>query len=196
MGNSAVSSGPKRGTEYVSAEESRSKIIDAAIDLLNSESQIHKISARKITERAEVDKMYVNHFFGNTDNLWVAVLEHLLVSRMASLTSSEIFSFSKLNNNVVLAFRIYIHVRDNPDLASDLQRMTSQILALVGAQMQSEFGLTAKQAEGEAITGLLWLIGYLSIYHVMPYSVKEVSGWMENRRKHLIKNKKSGKKSV
>jgi len=62
--------------------------------------------------------------------------------------------------------------------------------------MQSEFGLTAKQAEGEAITGLLWLIGYLSIYHVMPYSVKEVSGWMENRRKHLIKNKKSGKKSV
>jgi len=196
VGNSAVSSGPKRGTEYVSAEESRSKIIDAAIDLLNSESQIHKISARKITERAEVDKMYVNHFFGNTDNLWVAVLEHLLVSRMASLTSSEIFSFSKLNNNVVLAFRIYIHVRDNPDLASDLQRMTSQILALVGAQMQSEFGLTAKQAEGEAITGLLWLIGYLSIYHVMPYSVKEVSGWMENRRKHLIKNKKSGKKSV
>lgn len=189
-------SGPKRGTEYVSAEESRSKIIDAAIDLLNSESQIHKISARKITEHAEVDKMYVNHFFGNTDNLWVSVLEHLLVSRMASLTSSEIFSFSKLNNNVVLAFRIYIHVRDNPDLVSDLQRMTSQILALVGAQMQSEFGLTAKQAEGEAITGLLWLIGYLSIYHVMPYSVKEVSGWMENRRKHLIKNKKSGKKSV
>lgn len=196
MGNSAVSSGPKRGTEYVSAEESRSKIIDAAIDLLDSESQIHKISARKITEHAEVDKMYVNHFFGNTDNLWVSVLEHLLVSRMASLTSSEIFSFSKLNNNVVLAFRIYIHVRDNPDLVSDLQRMTSQILALVGAQMQSEFGLTAKQAEGEAITGLLWLIGYLSIYHVMPYSVKEVSGWMENRRKHLIKNKKSGKKSV
>lgn len=189
-------SGPKRGTEYVSAEESRSKIIDAAIDLLNSESQIHKISARKITEHAEVDKMYVNHFFGNTDNLWVSVLEHLLVSRMASLTSSEIFSFSKLNNNVVLAFRIYIHVRDNPDLVSDLQRMTSQILALISTQMQSEFGLTAKQAEGEAITGLLWLIGYLSIYHVMPYSVKEVSGWMENRRKHLIKNKKSGKKSV
>ncbi|MEY3582148.1 MAG: hypothetical protein RLZ02_1101 [Actinomycetota bacterium] len=196
MGNSAVSSGPKRGTEYVSAEESRSKIIDAAIDLLNSESQIHKISARKITEHAEVDKMYVNHFFGNTDNLWVAVLEHLLVSRMAALTAPEIFSFSKLNENVVLAFRIYIHVRDNPSLAEDLQRITTQILALISAQMQSEFGFTAKQAEAEAILGLLWLIGYLSIYHVMPYSVKEVSGWMENRRKHLIKNKKSGKKSV
>jgi AcrR family transcriptional regulator len=196
MGKSAVSSGPKRGTEYVSADESRSKIIGAAIGLLESESQIHKISARKITEHAEVDKMYVNHFFGNTDNLWVSVLEHLLVSRMASLTSSEIFSFSKLNNNVLLAFRIYIHVRDNPDLASDLQRMTSQILAIVGAQMQSEFGLTAKQAEGEAITGLLWLIGYLSISHIMPYSVEEVSGWMENRRKNFIKNKKSGKKSV
>ena len=189
MGKSAVSSGPKRGTEYVSADESRSKIIGAAIELLESESQIHKISARKITEHAEVDKMYVNHFFGNTDNLWVSVLEHLLVSRMASLTSSEIFSFSKLNNNVLLAFRIYIHVRDNPDLASDLQRMTSQILALVGAQMQSEFGLTAKQAEGEAITGLLWLIGYLSISHIMPYSVEEVSGWMENRRKNFIKKK-------
>jgi AcrR family transcriptional regulator len=189
MGNSAVSSGPKRGTEYVSADESRSKIIRAAIEMLESESQIHKISARKITEHAEVDKMYVNHFFGNTDNLWVSVLEHLLVSRMASLTSSEIFSFSKLNNNVVLAFRIYIHVRDNPDLASDLQRMTSQILALVGAQMQSEFGLTAKQAEGEAITGLLWLIGYLSISHIMPYSVEEVSGWMDTRRKNFADKK-------
>lgn len=184
-----TSSGPKRGTEYVSADESRSKIIRAAIEMLESESQIHKISARQITEHAEVDKMYVNHFFGNTDNLWVSVLEHLLVSRMASLTSSEIFSFSKLNNNVVLAFRIYIHVRDNPDLASDLQRMTSQILALVGAQMQSEFGLTAKQAEGEAITGLLWLIGYLSISHIMPYSVEEVSGWMDTRRKNFADKK-------
>ena len=184
-----TSSGPKRGTEYVSADESRSKIIRAAIEMLESESQIHKISARQITEHAEVDKMYVNHFFGNTDNLWVSVLEHLLVSRMASLTSSEIFSFSKLNNNVVLAFRIYIHVRDNPDLASDLQRMTSQILALVGAQLQSEFGLTAKQAEGEAITGLLWLIGYLSISHIMPYSVEEVSGWMDTRRKNFADKK-------
>ena len=191
-----ISSGPSRGTQYVSAETTRSKIINSALVLLEADEEIHKISARRITEHAQVDKMYINHFFRNTDNLWVSVLEHLLVSRMASLTSSEIFSFSKLNHNVVLAFRIYIHVRDNPDLASDLQRMTSQILALVGAQMQSEFGLTAKQAEGEAITGLLWLIGYLSISHIMPYSVEEVSGWMENRRKHFIKNKKSGKKSV
>lgn len=133
--------------------------------------------------------MYVNHFFQNTDNLWISVLEHLLVSRMASLTSSEIFSFSKLNKNVVLAFRIYIHIRDNPDLAADLQRLITQILALVRTQMQSEYGLTAQQAEGEAITGLLWLIGYLSMSHVMPYSEEEVSGWMENRRKAFIKNK-------
>jgi hypothetical protein len=87
-------------------------------------------------------------------------------------------------------------VRDNPSLAEDLQRITTQILALISTQMQSEFGFTAKQAEAEAILGLLWLIGYLSIYHVMPYSVSEVSGWMEKRRKHLIKNKKSRKKSV
>lgn len=184
-------SGPKRGTKYVSAEENRSIIIESAIELLEAEDQIHKISARKITENAGVDKMYVNRIFGNTDNLWVSVLEYLLVSRMASLTSSEIFSFSKLNQNVVLAFRIYIHVRNNPDLAADLQRMTTQILTLVGAQMQSEFGLTAKQAEGEAITGLLWLIGYLSISHIMPYSVEEVSGWMENRRKNFIERRKS-----
>lgn len=182
-------SGPKRGTRYVSAEENRSKIIESAIELLESEDQIHKISARKITQHAGVDKMYVNYFFQNTDNLWISVLEHLLVSRMVSLTSSEIFSFSKLNKNVVMAFRIFIHIRDNPDLAADLQRLIIQILALVGAQMQSEYGLTAQQAESEAITGLLWLIGYLSTAHVMPYSVDEVSSWMEKRRKNFIQNK-------
>jgi AcrR family transcriptional regulator len=184
-----ISSGPNRGTQYVSAETTRSKIINSALVLLEADEEIHKISARRITEHAQVDKMYINHFFGKLAKLWVNVLEHLLVDKMSSLTSSDIFAFSKLNNNVVLAFRIYIHVRNNAEVQPELKRMTYQVLQLVGSQLQSEFGLSAKQAEGEAITGLLWLIGYLSISHIMPYPVEEVSGWMDTRRKNFADKK-------
>jgi AcrR family transcriptional regulator len=49
--------------------ETREKLIQVAQDLLNEEEQVHKITARRITERAGVGLGSINYHFQSKDNL-------------------------------------------------------------------------------------------------------------------------------
>lgn len=143
------------------------------------------LSARSVTDRAGVDKMYVNRFFGNLDHLLLAVVEHLLSVRMRSLISSDVFVTGAVDSNVIHAFRIFVFLANNEDMQPELHLLGQLVVDVYSAQMREEFGLNADEAVREAVVGLMWMVGYLSVGHLLALPPEEVVGWMNLRREQL-----------
>lgn len=177
--------GPQPGSTYRSAEVIKDLLVTSTIRLLDEGVAVAHLSARSVTDRAGVDKMYVNRFFGNLDHLLLAVVEHLLSVRMRSLISSDVFVTGAVDSNVIHAFRIFVFLANNEDMQPELHLLGQLVVDVYSAQMREEFGLNADEAVREAVVGLMWMVGYLSVGHLLALPPEEVVGWMNLRREQL-----------
>jgi len=179
--------GPRAGSNYQSAEQIKQALIDAVENLLSEEIPVSIITSRKVTERAGLDKMYVNRYFGDLDRLLLAVIQNLLATRMRSLISSDVFTLGRADANVVRAFEIYVHLARNQQLEPQLRELAVAVLAVYKGQLRESFGLDDAAAMREAVIGLVWLVGYLSVGHLLPIAPSEIDDLMANRRSQLGK---------
>lgn len=180
--------GPVTGTTYRSADETKRLLIDSVERLLHDGIPVGRITARAVTDGAGVDKMYVTRYFGGLDNLFLAVIEDLLAVRMRSMISSDVFvpgGDGRIDRSVEHAFSVYIHLAGNEVLTAQLEALAATVVAVYSAQMVAEFGLTPAEAEREAMIGLVWIVGYLTVGHLLPVQPHEVARWMGVRREQL-----------
>lgn len=182
--------GPQVGTSYLSADENRSQLLEAALEIIASGVPVHSITAMSVTQRAKVDKMYVNRYFGTLDHLLLAVVEDLVSNRLASLIGKSLFNVAKVNENVEFAFRIAIHLANNPEMESSLRDFGVALIELYSRQLQQEFSMDTSTAMTEARIGLLILVGYLTIGHLIPFSPNDVEKWIKARHTSLDQSKK------
>jgi len=155
------------------------------VSLLGEGIRVAKLTSRQVTERASLDKMYVSRFFGNLDGLLFAVLENLLAARMRSLISSDVFALGRPNTNVIRAFEIYSYLARDEELEPRLRQLAEVVIAVYKNQLSAEFGLEDKEAAREAVIGLVWLVGHLSVGHLMPMQPSELDSMMAGRRNQL-----------
>jgi AcrR family transcriptional regulator len=182
--------GPEVGTSYLSADENRSQLLEAALEIIASGVPVHLITAMSVTQRAKVDKMYVNRYFGTLDHLLLAVVEDLLSNRLTSLIGKSIFNVAKVNESVEFAFRIAIHLANNPEMETSLREFGVALVELHSRQLREEFSLDTPTSIVEARIGLLILVGYLTIGHLVPFSPNEVDKWIKTRHTSLDQPKK------
>lgn len=179
--------GPRAGSKYQSAEQIKLALIDATENLLSEGIVVASLSLRQITQRAGVDKMYVNRYFGDLDGLLLAVIQNLLATRMRSLISSDVFTLGRADATVIHAFEIYVHLARNQQLEPQLRQLAAAVLAVYKGQLREVFGLDDAAAMREAVIGLVWLVGYLSVGHLLPIAPSEIDDLMANRRSQLGK---------
>ena len=179
--------GPRAGSKYQSAEQIKQALIDAVENLLSEGIPVSIITSRKVTERAGLDKMYVNRYFGDLDALLLAVIQNLLATRMRSLISSDVFVLGRTDANVVRAFEIYSHIARDQQLEPQLRQLAASILAVYKGQLRESFGLDDAEAMRQAVIGLVWFVGYLSVGHLLPVAPTEIDDLMANRRSQLRK---------
>jgi len=179
--------GPRAGSKYQSAEQIKLALIDATGNLLSEGIVVASLSSRQITQRAGVDKMYVNRYFGDVGGLLLAVIQNLLATRMRSLISSDVFTLGRADANVIHAFEIYVHLARNQQLEPQLRQLAAAVLAVYKGQLREVFGLDDAAAIREAVIGLVWLVGYLSVGHLLPIAPSEIDDLMANRRSQLCK---------
>lgn len=180
--------GPEVGTVYKDAAEIKHLLIGATIDLLKSGVSVADITARSITSQANLDKMYVSRFFGNKDNLFLATVIELVGTRMSSLIGADIFDAAgsgQIDPQVALAFDLFTYLAKKPDLEPQLRGLAEAVLELYRLQIEKEFGLTGTLAERQAVLGLMALVGYLSVGHLIPVDNREIATWVEGRRELL-----------
>ncbi len=180
--------GPEVGTVYKDAAEIKHLLIGATIDLLKSGVSVADITARSITSQANLDKMYVSRFFGNKDNLFLATVIELVGTRMSSLIGADVFDAAgsgQIDPQVALAFDLFTYLAKKPDLEPQLRGLAETVLGLYRLQIEKEFGLTGTLAERQAVLGLMALVGYLSVGHLIPVDNREIATWVEGRRELL-----------
>lgn len=180
--------GPEVGTVYKDAAEIKHLLIGATIDLLKSGVSVADITARSITSQANLDKMYVSRFFGNKDNLFLATVIELVGTRMSSLIGADVFDAAgsgQIDPQVALAFDLFTYLAKKPDLEPQLRGLAEAVLELYRLQIEKEFGLTGTLAERQAVLGLMALVGYLSVGHLIPVDNREIATWVEGRRELL-----------
>jgi AcrR family transcriptional regulator len=176
---------PAVGFSNLTAEKIRTQLLAAALEIVESEVPVHQITAISVTQRAGVDKLYVNRYFGTLDQLLLAVVEDLVANRMASLIGSSIMSVATVNMNIVHAFRIAIHLANNPQMETPLREFGVTLINLYSHQLQEEFTMDASESMTEARIGLLILVGYLTVGHLLPLVPDDVQKWMSARRESL-----------
>jgi len=89
-------------------------MIRAVVELMDEGFPVNEISGFTVTEHCGVDKMYVNRYFQDLAGLFMATIEHLLVERMNSMISTDVFSTTtqKIDANVEKAFKIASHLSE------------------------------------------------------------------------------------
>lgn len=180
--------GPATGTTYRSAEETKRLLIDSVERLLDEGVPVARITARAVTEAAGVDKMYVSRFFGGLHHLLLAVIEDLLAVRMKSMISSDVFvpgGDGRVDRPVEQAFALYVHLAGDDVLHPELRTLASVVVNVYAEQMRREFNLTPAESEREAMVGLVWIVGYLQVGHLLPVEPTAVAQWMSLRRGEL-----------
>ena len=182
--------GPAVGTTYRTADQTKRLLLDAVEKLLDEGVPVGRITAREVTETAGVDKMYVRRFFGGLDLLLLSVIEDLLAVRLPSMISSDVFvpgGDGRINSAVEQAFAVYLHLAGNEVLTPQLESLARTVLEVYSGQLSREFGLDRPESEREAIVGLVWIVGYLSVGHLLPVSPNEVTRWMSSRREQFLR---------
>ncbi|NBN96968.1 MAG: hypothetical protein EBV41_04980 [Actinobacteria bacterium] len=180
--------GPRVGTTYKSAADIKRLLVEAVQGLLARGVPVSELTGKMVTEEAGVDKMYVRRFFGSLDLLLLAALEDLLVRRMRSLISSDLFdpmAGGAIDSRAGHAFQLFSHLAPNKDLQPRLAAVGTAVVSVFGQQLRGEFGLSEDVAKREAIVGLLLGVGYLSVGHLMPTSALNVLDWLSTRRESL-----------
>ena len=180
--------GPRVGTTYRNADESKRLLVEAVQGLLAHGVPVAKITGKMATDEAGVDKMYIRRYFGSIDHLLLEALEDLLVRRMRSLISSDVFdpqAGGAIDSRAVHAFQLFSHLAPNKDLEPRLSAVGAAVISVFGGQLRGEFGLSEDVAKREAIVGLLLGVGYLSVGHLMPTSAPNVLDWLSTRREAL-----------
>ena len=180
--------GPASGTTYRSAEETKRLLVDSVERLLDDGVPVGHITARAVTETAGVDKMYVRRFFGGLENLLLAGIEDLLAVRMRSMISSDVFvpgGDGKVDRPVEQAFALYVHLAGDEVLRPQLRTLASVVVNVYADQMRREFNLSPAESEREAMVGLVWIVGYLQVGHLLPVEPTAVAEWMSLRRGEL-----------
>lgn len=180
--------GPRVGTTYRNADESKRLLVEAVQGLLARGVPVSELTGKMVTDEAGVDKMYIRRFFGSLDHLLLDALEDLLLHRMRSLISSDVFdpqAGGTIDNRVVHAFQLFSHLAPNRLLQPRLAAVGDAVISAYSGQLRSEFGLAETVAQREAIVGLLWVVGFLSVGHLMPMAASEVLEWLSLRRQAL-----------
>lgn len=173
--------GPAVGTKYKTSDQIKQALIESTELLLNEGVPVSEISSRAVTDKAKIDKMYVNRYFGGLDQLFVAVVQDLLTSRMKTLIGTDIFVpelGGDINPIIRQAFAIYSHIAHNRDSQEALTVMVSTIIEVYMQQLSQEFGFSKSEARREAKLGFVLLTGYLSIGHILPIPLTEVQDWL------------------
>ena len=180
--------GPPRGTVYRSVDHTKQLLVDAILRLLDDELPVSSITGTAVTEAAGVNKMYIRRYFGSLDNLLLAALEEILSRRITSLISSKVFdpvAGGRVDVRIAQAFEIFSHLSTNQELIPRLREVGTLVVDVYARQLRDEFNLTESEATREAIGGLLWVVGYLTVGHLMPMQTHEVLDWLSLRRSSL-----------
>jgi AcrR family transcriptional regulator len=183
-----VRPGPPRGTTYRSVDHTKQLLVDAVLRLLDDQVPVGTMTGTLITATAGVDKMYIRRYFGGLDNLLLSTLEELLAKRMKSLISTNVFdpvAGGRIDARIAQAFEIFGHLSANPELTPRLREVGEVVVHVYARQLREEFNLSEAEATREAIGGLLWVVGYLSVGHLMPMRQSEVLDWLSMRREGL-----------
>ena len=155
--------GPTTGVAYKDAEEIRAILIASTYDLINSGHPVQSLTARLVTQSAELDKMYVNRFFKNLDELLYAVLEDIFTKRAPTFIISKDFSSENLDPLLVNAFKIYGYLAGVPVFEEKLRVVAEVILHSFSQQLQDTFGLQKSLAVRESRVGLMLMVGFFYI---------------------------------
>jgi AcrR family transcriptional regulator len=180
-----VKPGPTTGVAYKDADEIRAILIASTYELINSGHPVQSLTARLVTQTAELDKMYVNRFFKNLDELLYAVLEDIFTNRTPTFVISKDFSLENLDPLLVNAFKIYGYLAGVPVFEEKLRVVAEVLLHLFSQQLQDTFGLEKSLAVRESRVGLMLMVGFLSVGHLMPLLPEGVSRWAESREAFL-----------
>lgn len=152
--------------KYQKGSETRGRLISSVIDLMAEGREVGAITGLAVTEHSNVDKMYVNRYFGDLSGLFVATIEELLTVRLGSMLSPSVFpggNFASPDPNVVLAFKIVIYLSSTGEHRENLTDVGRIITSVYAQQLQSVFGMNAIEAKNEARLGVMFIAGYLSV---------------------------------
>ena len=177
--------GPTTGVAYKDAEEIRAILIASTYDLINSGHPVQSLTARLVTQTAGLDKMYVNRFFKNLDELLYAVLEDIFTNRTPTFIISKDFNSENLDPLLFNAFKIYGYLAGVPVFEEKLRVVAEVLLNAYSQQIQDMFGLEKSLAVRESRVGLMLMVGFLSVGHLMPLLPEGVSRWAESREAFL-----------
>lgn len=173
--------GPTTGVAYKDADEIRAILIASTYELINSGHPVQSLTARLVTQTAGLDKMYVNRFFKNLDELLYAVLEDIFTKRTPTFVISNEFDPENLNPLIFNAFHIYGYLAGVPVFEEKLSVLAEVLLNDHSQQLQDTFGLEKSVAVRESRIGLMLMVGFLSVGHLMPLRSGDVSRWAEWR---------------
>jgi hypothetical protein len=148
----------------VSKIRTRLKMIQAVCDLMDEGVSVSEISGIAITEHCSVDKMYINRYFGELAELFMATIQHLLTVEMQSMTARDVFPVKGtfvVHPHVEKAFKLATHLSGQVAYADRLSQVGQTITAAYAKQLEASFGLKASVALNEAKLGILLMAGYL-----------------------------------
>lgn len=177
--------GPTTGGTYKDADEIRALLIASTYELIESGHPVRSLTSRLVTQTAGLDKMYVNRFFKNLDGLLYAVLEDIFTKQTQTFFSLKAFVSENLNPLIVNAFQIYGHLAGVPVFEEKLSVLAEVLLNAISQQLQDTFGLEESVAVRESRIGLLMMVGFLSIGHLIPLRSEGVSRWAEWREAYM-----------
>ena len=174
----------------VSKQETCTRMMRAVVELMDEGFPVNEISGFTVTEHCGVDKMYVNRYFQDLAGLFMATIEHLLVERMNSMISTDVFSTTtqKIDANVEKAFKIASHLSEKKDCQDRLTELGRVVSATYAKQLEEAFGLSPKRALLEAKIGLLFINGYLSLGTILELEPQVLNDILGQRRIELKKN--------
>ena len=173
--------GPTTGAAYKDADEIRALLIASTYELIKSGHPVQSLTARLVTQTAGLDKMYVNRFFKNLDELLYAVLEEIFTKQTQTFVISKAFDLEKLSPVIVNAFHIYGYLAGVPVFQEKLSVLAEVLLNALSQQLQDAFGLEKSVAVRESRIALMMMVGFLSVGHLMPLRSGDISRWAEWR---------------
>lgn len=178
--------GPSNGVAYKDADEIRAILVATTCKLIGSGHPVQSLTARLVTQTAGLDKMYVNRFFKNLDELLYAVLEDIFTNQNPTLVMSKNFNFlQNLDPLLSISFHIYRYLAGVPVFEEKLSMLIDVVLNVYSQQLQDTYGLEESVAVRESRINLMLMVGFLSIGHLMPFRSQDVSRWAESREAFL-----------
>lgn len=178
----------------VSRVQTRLKMISAVCDLMDKGVPVSEISGIVITEHCFVDKMYVNRYFGDLAELFMATIEHLLTKEMKSMNASDVFPDKRtliVHPNVEKAFKLATYLSGQETHAERLSQVAQTVTSTYAKQLEDSFGLKTPVALKEAKLGIMLMVGYLLFGDAIGLEHEEMRKFFDARHQNWAKTPNS-----